>query len=369
MQPIPEIAEGNKDIVQLFEQALTMAKEGRLISAALVAAEKNGMLVRAMAGQPGMETQIFYGLELIKDHIKQQVAERELRPAQTRDTADFVCWSLRDMPYSYDFLCSIVEAEMTRIREGAPAPLKFCFYGQPARPTEYTTQFFNGVMTPALRMIGAVIDPRALNGRALKGHNIRAIVEASRAGEKVPRLKGGPSLQGNYVTITLREAEHWPHRNSNLPEWGKFAKYLKKQGERVIIVRDTAKAAEKFIDYQTDPLAATNLDARLRLYEGAKCNLFTSAGPFGLALFGTRPWLCFQHFDENDLYEPNRPSWWKKHYDLELGEQFPWSCPYQRLIPKKDDFETMRDAWDKLNTPGWIQKYTAWEQPIIGEAG
>jgi hypothetical protein len=346
MIPIPEKAEGNNDIIQLFEHALLLAKEGKLVSAALVACEKNGMLVRAMAGLPGLETQIFFGLERIKDHIKELILQREQRTPQTRNSADFVCWSLRDMPFSYDFLCALVYAEMTRIREGAPAPLKFCFYGNPARPTDYTSQFYNGVMVPALKMIGAEIDPRALHGRSLTGHNIRQIAEAARAGETVPRFKPTARLHGDFVTLTLREAEHGPHRNSNLREWTALADYLDQQGIHVIFVRDTAKAAEPIDGFATDPIAATNLEARLNLYESAKCNLFSAGGPFGLALFGSRPFLCFQHLDENDLYEPNRPSWWKEHYGMASGEQFPWSTPLQRIIPGKDAFEIMRTAWD-----------------------
>ncbi len=372
MIPVNEKAEGNQDVVELFENALVLAKEGRLISAALVAVERNGMLLRAMAGTPGMETQIFYGLERIKDHVKQLMIEREQRPQQTRTTADFVTWNLRDMAHSYDFLCALISAEMTRIREGAPAPLKFCFNGQAPRPTDYSSQFYNGVMVPALRLIGAVIDPRALNGRALTGHEMDIIVDAAKNGEQVPRFKpSGPALAaakeqyGGAVTLTLREAEHWPHRNSNLPEWFKLAEYLSKQGERVIFVRDTAKAAEPLEPFESHPLAALNIDTRLALYEVAKCNLFCSTGPFGLALFGTRPWLCFQYFDENDLYEPNRPSWWAKHYNMPAGSQFPWCTSDQRLVTGKDTFELMSKAWDEFVG----HKYTAWEQPIIGEAG
>ncbi len=356
MIPVEEKAEGNEDVIQLFEQALTMAKDGRLISACLVATERNGMLVRAMAGLPGMETQIFFGLERVKDHIKQIITEREQRPQQTRDTADYVCWSLRDQPHSYDFLCALVSAEMTRIREGAPAPLKFCFTGQPARPTEYSSQFFNGVMIPALKMIGAEIDPRALSGRTLGGHQIKEIVQASRAGESVPRLKcnkhfltAAQQEYGGAVTITLREAEHWRHRNSNLPEWIELAHILKSSyNERIVFVRDTAKAAEPIFGYETHPIASTNLEARLALYENSKCNLFSAGGPFGLALFGSRPWLCFQHLSEDDLYEPNKPSWWSKYYAMQPDDQFPWSLPSQRLVRCADKYPLMHDAWIAL---------------------
>ncbi len=367
MIPTQEKAEGNDDVIQLLEQALGLAREGRLVSACLVATERDGMMLRAIAGMPGMETQLFFALEKVKDHIKQIVAEREQRVKQTRESADFVCWSLRDMPYSYDFLCAIVSAEMTRIREGAPAPLKFCFHGVALKPTEYSSQFFNNVMVPALKMIGAEIDPRALSGRSLNSSQIKEICQASRAGEKVPKLKASPyaldSLKeyADAVTLTLREAEHWQHRNSNVPEWLKLAEYLSNQGERVVFVRDTARAHEPITGFETHPLAATNLDIRLALYENAKINLFAAGGAFGLALFGTRPFLCFQYLNEDDLYEPNKPSWWRREYGMEPGEQFPWCAPDQRIIQGRDTFEVMKNAWDWLRLAKPV-----WEQPIIG---
>jgi len=356
MIPVQPQAEGNPEVIKLFEQALTMAREGRLICAALVAVENKGSALRAMAGVPGKELEVFFGLERLKDHIKGQIAEYEQRPQQTRDSADFVCWSLRDQPFSYDFLCALIAAEMARVREGAPAPLKFCFHGAPMRPTDYSSMFYNNVMVPLLPMIGAQIDPRALNGRTLGGHNIDAIVAASRRGETVPRLQCDPHAlnnakqnYGNAVTITLREAEHWPHRNSNLTEWLKLAEAIEHSGERVVFVRDTAKAAEPIAGFETHPIAATNLEARLALYEAAKCNLFTPTGPYGLALFGSRPWICFQHSAEDDLYEPNRPSWWKKYYGMSPGQQWPWSLSSQRLVWAKDDFPTMIAAWSDLH--------------------
>lgn len=355
MIPIDAKDESNAQVIELLKHALEFAEDGKLVSIAIVAAERSGMLIRAMAGLPGMETQMFFGLERLKDHVKQIITDREQRTPQTIQTADYRCWSLRDQPHSYDFLCALISAEMARVRGNAPAPLKICFYGSPAQSTPYASQFFNGVMVPALAMIGAVIDPQALKGASLAGHDLRNVVEGARRGEIVPKFK--PSTHAlaaareqyeDVITLTLREAEHCPQRNSNIPEWKSLALCLQEQGERVVFIRDTAKASEPLDRFETHPLAATNLDARLALYESARCNFFASNGPFGLALFSARPWLAFQHFNEEDIYHPNRPSYWKEHYGMEAGEQFPWSAPYQRLIVGPDTVKVMYQAWHDL---------------------
>jgi hypothetical protein len=49
------------------------------------------------------------------------------------------------------------------------------------------------------------------------------------------------------VTITLREAVHFPARNNRVLDWIEVAKWLSRQGDRVVIIRDTAKAAEPIV--------------------------------------------------------------------------------------------------------------------------
>ena len=357
MLSITPRAEGNIDVISLLEQSLEVAKEGKMISCAVAFFGIDGTTMRALCCVPGTEGGMFLALDRLKDHIKTAVAELEQRPIHDATLgADFVCWNLRDLPHNYDFLCGLVEAEMTRIREGAPAPLKICFHNQPREPNAYTSQFFNNVMMPAIAMMGAKIDGRALRGKAMIGHNVKKIVEASRAGEGVPRLQCDPHAlaaaqaeTAGCVTISLREAERWPHRNSNLPDWIKLAEVLKERGERVIFVRDTAMAHEPIEGFETHPMAAISLQTRLALYETAKCNLFVPNGPFGLALFGSRPFICFQNTAEHDPYEPLRPSWWKRNYGMTAGkDQFPWSYPNQRLVWERDDFPIMLEAWNDL---------------------
>jgi hypothetical protein len=107
-------------------------------------------------------------------------------------------------------------------------------------------------------------------------------------------FRAAPQRDAPYVTITFREADYWITRNSNLSEWLIVARWLRQQGHRVVIVRDTAKAGEPFDDFYTDPDAALDLTVRASLYAGAELNLFTNNGPAWVAMFLGAPCLIFK---------------------------------------------------------------------------
>jgi hypothetical protein len=203
---------------------------------------------------------------------------------------------------------------------------------------------------PMLPMIGAVEDDRAIRGHHKPLFVPRDICEAVRKGERVPLFRSGiPLRTPGAVTITLREATHWPHRNSNLKTWLRFAEYLRDQGEEVVIVRDTEKAFDNFAEFQTDPRASIDIRDRMALYEGAKCNCFIGNGPVGLAMFSDRPWLQFVRVeDPTAVYTPNMPKFWKESIGVEVGDQYPWSSPDQRIVWKPDDYENLVEAWEAL---------------------
>jgi hypothetical protein len=267
-------------------------------------------------------------------------------------------------PACFDFFAWLVMAEMHRLREKAPGPLRVGFYwGQDGSmerilQTAGRRQMYRNVILPSLAFVGAVEDESCIgNGRVMERYTFVDIVKACRLGEDVPLLT--PSNQAVTaiwefirekppVTITLREAAYSSHRNSNLDEWLKFAEYLTAQGERVVFVRDTSHAMDKITGYETCPAASVDIDVRLALYECAKCNLFVSNGPWSLALFGTAPWLMFNAIDALDPYPPNTAQWWRQFHGIDQGEQFPWSRPDQRIVWERDTFANMTKAWEEL---------------------
>lgn len=95
-----------------------------------------------------------------------------------------------------------------------------------------------------------------------------------------------------YVTITMREAEYWPTRNSDRQAWGEVAEYLKKIGYRPIFIPDTH--GRPIEGYDNSLIASWDVDLRMALYQGATLNLGASNGPMTLCMVGGLPYIIFK---------------------------------------------------------------------------
>lgn len=353
-----EPAFGNREVIGLLESWLQEAKKGELNYAAILVCRLPNIGGCDFVGAPEMEPIVDEALARLKIKMEAYRRNRAMPPIDPRLGADYVCYNLANDPCSYDFFTWLVNAEMTRRREWAPAPLKVHFYrgidGKTGLNTAKRTRMFEQVMRPSLALLGAVEDHEVRGSRHVWHQLLRDATAGYNKGEAIPRVH--PSYAAmNFVharfpqpvvTITLRETDRWEYRNSNLPAWLQFAAYLKAQGERVVFVRDTDKATQPIPKHETFPEASLNLDTRVALYEQAKCNFFVSNGPFVLSLFGTRPWLNFIALKEGDDYAPNTPEGWKDCQGIGAGEQFPWSTPQQRIVWAADTYENIVQAWE-----------------------
>jgi hypothetical protein len=221
-------------------------------------------------------------------------------------------------------------------------------------------QMFVGVLRPLVKMIGAIEDHNAIGGRNEHFFVLKRVTEASKNGEPTPVLR--PSAEATEVvanllrgkkpiTITLREAENWTHRNSSLEAWLEFADSI---DEQVIFVRDTSRAGEPLKGRFTFPMASTNLDIRLALYEQSAMNFFVGNGPFYLALFSSAPWMMFVHPKSDDPYFCSTPEFWRESHGIEVGEQFPWSRADQRIVWTNDNYKNVCEAWQSWQTQSFI---------------
>ncbi len=355
MQPIPANfrASGNKECEELLLRHLEEVRKGRVRYVGIVLCEGPVHASMEYGGTNGCEFAANWAYDMLKQALMQRPVSA---PAGIEFGADWARYDLQRAPFSYDFSCWLVAREMDRVRAGAPAPLKIGFTDPPKDRvvTPQNKLMFENVMIPLVEMIGAVVDPQAVNAPGQNEfYTPLHVVEASRKGETVPVLKpraeavqrAAAVVAGRPpITITLREAEHDPIRNSNIEAWLRFAGDLRDAGERVIFIRDTAKADEPLADFEMSPEAARDLHFRGALYEQAKGNLFVSNGPFGLALFGTCPWLYL-----NDISEyqgsVNSAEMWTRYIGVEPGGQYPWSRPNQRIVWKNDDYENICAAW------------------------
>ncbi len=350
---------GNKEVVDFLEQTLARAKGGKMNFVAVVTADSSTEVVHSHIGVFESHFAAITGVECLKLDLLAAIQNRQVPPHDATIPANLVCYDLAVEPANFDFPCWLAYAHMQMVKEGVEGPLRVGFLD--AREEDDTPEnaakrrrMFENVLLPLVDMFGAVHDDEAaVSGRRYNTYALKPIVEAYKKGERLPTFK--PKIEAQFhgnppVTITLREADHWPHRNSNLSAWFDFARYLEAKGERVIFVRDSAKADEPLTcygDFTTYKPAAVDLNARLALYEAAKCNLFVSNGPWMLALFGKVPWQMFVRVALDEPYHANLPNWWRKHHGVAEGEQFPWATKHQRIVWKEDSYENLVEAWEQ----------------------
>ena len=352
---------GNKEVCELLQRWLVRARLGQINFIGLVACESPVLMFNDHVGVAESHFAAAVGLDHLKQRVVDSIVNRQVPDIDHSVPANLVCYDLACEPTNFDFLAWLVNAEMIRRRENAPAPLKVAFMvsrGQEEVPAnvEQRTHMLTNVLIPLVELIGGIVSDEALAGRRYTIYTFAEIVRAVKDGERVPLFRPSDfafktmahfTAKHGSVTITLREADHWPHRNSNLEAWLKFAEYLENQGERVIFIRDTAKRNESFCRLTCGP-ASQHTEMRMALYENAKCNLFVSNGPWSMALFGSKPWLMFNAIDHMDPFMPNTPGWWRKHHGIGEGEQFPWCSPDQRIIWKTDNYENLCQAWNEF---------------------
>ena len=177
-------------------------------------------------------------------------------------------------------------------------------------------------------------------GRPAKGFGVDKplhmwieLVNGCRAGIRPLRIAAVPDR--GLVTITLREAEHWPDRNSNVPIWLRAGAEIAKSGKRVVFVRDTLRANDSLPGAVTDPNAAIHIPSRAALYRSAFCNLFVSNGPAWLSIVLDAPTLIFKPTSEGKSFVGTAKFF--EHCGVKRGGQLPNSPSYQRLMWCNDD--------------------------------
>jgi hypothetical protein len=351
---------GNKEVCEFFKKLWEEAEQGQVCCAAVIMAYGNHAYKADLEGHVGSEFALYFGLDDLKERLRAIVNNRQPANASSDVPANTAEHNLTEMSTSYDFLLWLFTAEMTRVREKAPPPLRvkfFCGANNKALDLPGRRQKFEGIMLPLVHMIGAVVDNEMEQGRRYDGISWSSCFEAVKNGEKFPQLSIPPEtviamqlklaeLYGSRmpVTITLRESTTTPHRNSNVEEWIKFAKWLEERGERVLFVRDTEKADEPIEGFHTMPSASRNLFHRAALYECAKANLFVSNGPSGLGTISQKPSLVFQQVWSKSSYFPETPAGFAHFCGFPAGGQWPIETG-QRIAWATDTFENIRDAW------------------------
>jgi len=211
------------------------------------------------------------------------------------------------------------------------------------------------VAVPMCRMLPSatrvqVLDHRPLPAAGSIGHGLYAMHFkrfVAAMGKGIAPLRPRTRIRADLrrVTVTLRECEHWPERNSNLAEWLKAADALASRGYSVVFVRDTRHAGEEIPGHVIDPAAAMDLDYRGALYRASLCNFFVSNGPAWFSLACCAPTLILRPV--NDALGACYGTGWLQSCGIPAGGQIPNALVGQRLVWADDRCDAILDAFNQ----------------------
>lgn len=273
------------------------------------------------------------------------------------------CYDLARNPPTYDVVAFLMAAEAERIRRGdegieieiAPGPKRGFADDRLWPPLAQREAMMAAIVLPMMRMLPSATGitrplrrPQDGFGLGQWSVGLQVILAAMKAGVRPLRLPDAPRPDPRLVTITLREAEHWPARNSRLVEWRRAAATIRDRGFEIVFVRDSVKAEFPLDGFATDPAASQNLNARARLYLSAACNLFVSNGPAWFALALDAPVLMLRPTTEGVGRHSGGDHF--RRCGLDPGRQIDGAPQWQRLAWEPDDEAAIVAAFDGVMT-------------------
>ncbi len=201
-------------------------------------------------------------------------------------------------PPTYDTVTFLLRVEMERLRlneqdvaiEILPGP-DHGFRKDTVWPRSVETrrELLNNIVVPMCYLLPSVKRvtlhhdrPANVQGWGVNAYMIpfSGFVAAMRKGIR-PLRGDDTSVDPNLITMTLRDCEHHPKRNSNEFEWYAANGALQHKGYKVVMVPDTFKVTDYIAE--DEPFygvrASRVLHERARLYRSAACNMFVGNGP------------------------------------------------------------------------------------------
>lgn len=274
-------------------------------------------------------------------------------------------YDLACSPPTYDFMSFLSEAEKYRIENGfdgmdvvfQPGP-KDGFRDDDLPPSlEHRQSMLHRICVSSCRLVSSVRNIEVLKQRKqIEGcvfpegwaidnpvshygtryfKNSPPVFKPSKvAKEQIKRDFGE-----RYITITLRNTDYWPARNSNMDAWNEVKEWLRSEGYQVVIVPDTNS---KMVGYAP---AAWDIDLRCALYEGAIVNLFVTNGPAALCICMDAKHIIFKPICEGSNATTRE---FLFAHGLDIGDNF---NDRGTLVWEDDDAETIiRETRNFLQT-------------------
>jgi hypothetical protein len=191
---------------------------------------------------------------------------------------------------------------------------------------------------------------------ASQGADIRTLAAPPVTSALVRRLLREIAGERPVVTITMRQSEFQPARNSRLDQWLRFADSCERRGLFPLFIPDTeallAGRVTEFGGFASLPLAALSLPVRAAVYQESWHNMLANGGPYTLCLYNPRA-----RFSMFKLLVPGVATASAEYHagqGLTPGTQLPFAGPLQRLVWEDDSAEALErevEAVMALNPP------------------
>ena len=326
------------------DQLTTVAVEGRVFKCTVTMAAQANSFQRVAEMLADLDSEIHVHGDGLIPHIARQMT-KEVKPLTA-------VYDLAVSPPTYDFFSFLSEAEFARIEGGytcidvvfQPGPIGGFRHDNLPPSVEERESMLQRICVPGCRLLPSVRNVTVMQNRVEIVDNvfpkhwkrdepisqygtkyIHRTTRPLRASDKARSLVK-ETYPGRYVTITLREAEYWPKRNSKMAEWVKVASYLRSQGLRVVWVGDTSRSTS---------IWSWDIDFRMALYEGAAVNLGVSNGPSILMYLSDVPYLMFKIIAPDSFTASKE---FLAAHGFEEGSQF---GPNGKTVWADDDAETI----------------------------
>lgn len=180
--------------------------------------------------------------------------------------------------------------------------------------------------------------------------DIRALRAPPLAAEMVRRLFADIAGPKPVVSITLRQSDFQPARNSEPAAWRSFATFCVNQGFHPVFIPDTEAllAGQKtgFEDFTVLDLPALSVGYRMAVYQESFVNAMVNNGPYGLCAY--HPDTRYLVFKMLNPVVPTCTHAFLSAQGIHPHRQLPFAGPHQTLVWDNDTPDAITAAFTKL---------------------
>lgn len=155
------------------------------------------------------------------------------------------------------------------------------------------------------------------------------------------------------ITITLRESEYEPERNSDISVWEKFSQEIDKNKYSIVLLRDQGRSLQDNTEWkgtgvQFFEAAVWDVELRQALYEYADLNFMINNGPFVMAVFSENIKYAIFRMVTEEIFVTSSEHLIRQGWTIE--EDFPSSGLLQRIYWENETLEKLLKVCEEITS-------------------